>query len=154
LNRVACLDASRRAGLFRETADRMGLRGCRRKRPLGLLDAETDLHHRAVQRAVALQGWYVSVKSVRSHPALFRGHRPRSGLHAAGFVGDRDPPQPGLSRTRQLRLRVSAGAPGSRLPSGGEIRRPHETECRRPLKTRGARKRVATLSERCSLVKL
>ena len=48
-------------------------------------------------------------------------------------------------------VRVRAGAPGSRLPSGGEIR-PGEAECRKPLKKRGARKRAATLSERCSLV--
>ena len=50
-------------------------------------------------------------------------------------------------------VRVSAGAPGSRLPSGGEIR-PYEAECQEPLKERGASKRAATLSERCSLVKL
>jgi hypothetical protein len=48
-------------------------------------------------------------------------------------------------------VRVSAGAPGSRLPSGGEIR-PYEAECQKPLKKRGARKRAATLSERCSHV--
>ena len=48
-------------------------------------------------------------------------------------------------------VRVSAGAPGSRLQAGGEIR-PYEAECRKPLKERGARKRAATLSERCSLV--
>ena len=49
--------------------------------------------------------------------------------------------------------RVSAGAPGSRLQPGGEIR-PSRAECRKPLKKRGARKRAATTSERCSLVKL
>ena len=48
-------------------------------------------------------------------------------------------------------VRVSAGAPGSRLQAGGEIR-PCEAECRKPLKERGARKRAATLSERCSHV--
>ena len=48
-------------------------------------------------------------------------------------------------------VRVSAGAPGSRLPWGGEIR-PYEAECRKPLKQRGARKRAATSSERCSHV--
>jgi hypothetical protein len=48
-------------------------------------------------------------------------------------------------------VRVSAGAPGSRLQAGGEIR-PCEAECRKPLKKRGARKRAATLSERCSHV--
>ena len=48
-------------------------------------------------------------------------------------------------------VRVSAGAPGSRLQAGGEIR-PTEAECRKPLKERGARKRAATLSERCSHV--
>jgi hypothetical protein len=50
-------------------------------------------------------------------------------------------------------VRVSAGAPGSRLQAGGEIR-PSEAECQEPLKERGARKRAATSSERCSLVKL
>src|ERR1035438_239150 len=50
-------------------------------------------------------------------------------------------------------VRVSAGAPGSRLQAGGEIR-PCEAECQKPLKQRGASKRAATLSERCSLVKL
>jgi len=48
-------------------------------------------------------------------------------------------------------VRVSAGAPGSRLQPGGEIR-PSRAECRKPLKKRGARKRAATLSERCSHV--
>ena len=48
-------------------------------------------------------------------------------------------------------VRVSAGAPGSRLLSGGEIR-PYEAECQKPLKKRGARKRAATLGERCSHV--
>jgi hypothetical protein len=50
-------------------------------------------------------------------------------------------------------VRVSAGAPGSRLPLGGEIR-PNEAERQKPLKQRGARKRAATLSEGCSLVRL
>src|SRR5271163_2016428 len=44
-------------------------------------------------------------------------------------------------------VRVSAGAPGSRLQPEGEIR-PSRAECRKPLKERGARKRAATLSER------
>jgi len=48
-------------------------------------------------------------------------------------------------------VRVSAGAPGSRLPSEGEIR-PHEAECQKPLKERGANQRAATISERNSLV--
>jgi hypothetical protein len=48
-------------------------------------------------------------------------------------------------------VRVSAGAPGSRLQAGGEIR-PYEAECRKPLKKRGARKRAAISSERCSHV--
>jgi hypothetical protein len=48
-------------------------------------------------------------------------------------------------------VRVSPGAPGSRLQAGGEIR-PYEAECRKPLKERGARKRAATISERCSHV--
>src|ERR1700731_3683915 len=40
-------------------------------------------------------------------------------------------------------VRVSAGAPGSRLQAGGEIR-PCEAECRKPLKERGANQRAAT----------
>jgi hypothetical protein len=47
--------------------------------------------------------------------------------------------------------RVSAGAPGSRPQAEGEIR-PYEAECRKPLKERGANQRVATNSERNSLV--
>ncbi len=49
-------------------------------------------------------------------------------------------------------VRVSAGAPGSRLQPGGEIR-PSRAECRKPLKERGAKRRAATISERNSLVK-
>ncbi len=48
--------------------------------------------------------------------------------------------------------RVSAGAPGSRLQAGGEIR-PYQAECQKPLKERGANQRAATISERNSLVK-
>jgi len=48
-------------------------------------------------------------------------------------------------------VRVSAGAPGSRLQPGGEIR-PSRAECRKPLKERGANQRAATTSERCSHV--
>jgi len=50
-------------------------------------------------------------------------------------------------------VRVSAGAPGSRLQPSGEIR-PSQAECRKPLKERGANQRAATTSERCSLVTL
>ena len=48
-------------------------------------------------------------------------------------------------------VRVSAGAPGSRLQPGGEIR-PSRAECQKPLKERGANRRPATISERNSLV--
>src|SRR5512135_2918437 len=50
-------------------------------------------------------------------------------------------------------VRVSAGAPGSRLQPEGEIR-PGQAECRKPLKERGANRRAATNRERKSLVKL
>ena len=40
-------------------------------------------------------------------------------------------------------VRVSAGAPGSRLQAEGEIRS-YEAECRKPLKQRGANQRAAT----------
>jgi len=46
-------------------------------------------------------------------------------------------------------VRVSAGAPGSRLQPSGEIR-PRRAECRKPLKERGANQRAATTGERCS----
>jgi hypothetical protein len=48
-------------------------------------------------------------------------------------------------------VRVSAGAPGSRLQPSGVIR-PREAECQKLLKKRGANQRAATTGERCSLV--
>ena len=48
-------------------------------------------------------------------------------------------------------VRVSAGAPGSRLQPEGEIQ-PSQAECQEPLKERGANRRAATMSERNSLV--
>ena len=48
-------------------------------------------------------------------------------------------------------VRVSAGAPGSRLQPSGEIR-PRRAECRKPLQERGANQRAATTGERCSHV--
>src|SRR5579863_4141570 len=48
-------------------------------------------------------------------------------------------------------VRVSAGAPGSRLRPEGEIR-PSRAECQKPLQKRGANQRAATTSERCSHV--
>jgi len=50
-------------------------------------------------------------------------------------------------------VRVSAGAPGSRLQPSGVIR-PSRAECRKPLKERGANQRAATTGERCSLVRV
>src|SRR6516162_2520647 len=50
-------------------------------------------------------------------------------------------------------VRVSAGAPGSRLQLEGEIQ-PSRAECQKPLKERGANQRAATISERSSLVRL
>ena len=50
-------------------------------------------------------------------------------------------------------VRVSAGAPGSRPQSSGGIPRARAGR-RKPVKEQGASKRAATLSERCSLVKL
>jgi hypothetical protein len=50
-------------------------------------------------------------------------------------------------------VRVSAGAPGSRLQPSGEIR-PSRAVCQKPLKERGANQRAATISERNSLVRL
>jgi hypothetical protein len=49
-------------------------------------------------------------------------------------------------------VRVSAGAPGSRLQPEGEIR-PRRAECQKPLQEREANQRAATISERNSLVK-
>jgi hypothetical protein len=48
-------------------------------------------------------------------------------------------------------VRVSAGAPGSRLQPEGETQ-PCRAECQKPLKERGANRRAATISERNSLV--
>ena len=48
-------------------------------------------------------------------------------------------------------VRVSAGAPGSRPQSGEEILQARAGR-RKPVKEQGARKRAATLSERCSHV--
>ena len=48
-------------------------------------------------------------------------------------------------------VRVSAGAPGSRLQPEGKIR-PSRAECREPMQERGANQRAATISERNSLV--
>src|SRR5215470_16439207 len=48
-------------------------------------------------------------------------------------------------------VRVSAGAPGSRLQPSGVIC-PCRAECRKPLKERGANQRAATTGERCSHV--
>jgi hypothetical protein len=45
--------------------------------------------------------------------------------------------------TGESPVRVIAGEPDSRLPTGGEIR-PYEAECRKPLKERGANQRAAT----------
>ena len=53
--------------------------------------------------------------------------------------------------TGESPVRVSAGAPGSRLQPSGVIR-PSRAECRKPLKKRGANQRAATTGERCSLV--
>ena len=50
-------------------------------------------------------------------------------------------------------VRVSAGAPDSRPQSREEIPRTQAGR-QKPVKGQGARKRAATLSERCSLVKL
>jgi hypothetical protein len=48
--------------------------------------------------------------------------------------------------TGESPVRVSAGAPGSRLQAGAEIR-PREAECRKPLKERGASVKLS--AERC-----
>ena len=50
-------------------------------------------------------------------------------------------------------VRVSNGAPGSRLQPGGEIR-PRRAGYQKPLKEKGANQRAATISERNSLVRL
>src|SRR6516225_5846491 len=63
------------------------------------------------------------------------------------------PPERRIVVAGESPVRVSAGAPGSRLQPGGEIR-PSRAECRKPLKERGANRRAATISERSSLVRL
>jgi hypothetical protein len=63
------------------------------------------------------------------------------------------PPERRIVVAGESPVRVSAGAPGSRLQPGGEIH-PSRAECRKPLKERGANRRAATISERSSLVRL
>jgi len=75
------------------------------------------------------------------------GATPRKGYHVRMVRPERRVVLAGASP-----VRVSAGAPGSRLQPGGEIR-PSRAECRKPLKQRGASRRAATISERNSLVK-
>ncbi len=53
--------------------------------------------------------------------------------------------------TDERSVRVSAGAPGSRSQPEGEILTARAGR-RKPVKEQGARKRAATISERCSLV--
>jgi hypothetical protein len=55
--------------------------------------------------------------------------------------------------TGESPVRVCAGAPGSRLQPGGEIR-PGRAECQKPFYGKGAKQRAATISERNSLVTL
>src|ERR1035438_720677 len=62
-------------------------------------------------------------------------------------------PERRIVLTGESPVRVSAGAPGSRLQPEGEIR-PSRAECQKPLKEREANQRAATISERNSLVKL
>jgi len=56
------------------------------------------------------------------------------------------PPERRVVLTGASPVRVSAGAPGSRLPAGGEIG-PTEAECRKPLKEKGANQRAATMTD-------
>jgi len=58
-------------------------------------------------------------------------------------------PERGVVLAGESPVRVSAGAPGSRLQPSGEIH-PSQAECRKPLKERGASQRAATTGERCS----
>jgi len=72
------------------------------------------------------------------------GATPRKGYHVRMVRPERRVVLAGASP-----VRVSAGAPGSRLQPSGEIR-PRRAECREPLKERGANQRAATTGERCS----
>jgi hypothetical protein len=96
---------------------------------------------------------------ILTHGGLFRCHiivQPPTGV-CLSCVSVRIAPMVRPERRGFLAggspVRVSAGAPGSRLQAGGEIR-PYEAECQEPLKERGASKRAATSGEGCSLVKL
>src|SRR5262252_8864622 len=71
----------------------------------------------------------------------------------SGIMADMARPERRIVLAGESPVRVSAGAPGSRLQPGGEIR-PSRAECRKPLKERGANQRAATNSERSSLVRL
>ena len=82
-----------------------------------------------------------------AHPSTFGPPGPRPAKLTAMVRPERRVVLAGESP-----VRVSAGAPGSRLQPVGEIR-PSRAECRKPLKERGASRRAATMSERNSLVK-
>jgi hypothetical protein len=76
-----------------------------------------------------------------------------SSVYGSNTIGDVVRPERRVVLAGGSPVRVSAGAPGSRLQPEGEIR-PSQAECRKPLKERGANQRAATISECNSLVRL
>jgi hypothetical protein len=77
----------------------------------------------------------------------------RMAYERDGAVGHAHSPERRVVLAGGSPVRVSAGAPGSRLQPEGEILW-CQAECRKPLQERGANRRAATISERNSLVKL
>jgi hypothetical protein len=72
-------------------------------------------------------------------------------INYAAYEGRMVRPERRVVLADERSVRVSAGAPGSRPQPGGEILVARAGR-RKPVKEQGARKRAATLSERCSLV--
>ena len=76
---------------------------------------------------------------------------PASVLHAPVYTVHTVRPERRVRLADERSVRVSVGAPGSRPQPEGEIRMARAGR-QKPVKEQGARKRAATLSERCSHV--
>ena len=73
------------------------------------------------------------------------------GAHGDTYTATMVRPERRVVLADERSVRVSVGAPGSRPQPEGEIRQARAGR-QKPVKEQGARKRAATISERCSLV--